>query len=213
MRAGQHLAKQARRLSAPEEVHTMAPAKKPPARGAGARKAAAAKKSSAEKPPSRRTVSLPKSGKDPKGGLTAEGRRIYNEATGGNLKPGVRGPADTPEKMLRKGSFLRRHFATPRGPVVDAHGEPTRQALEAAAWGEPVPKSEADERKLAEAGTELLEKYHASKGEVKTPGGRWKVDPAATKGAATKRTVGSRAMKSVKASSSKDAAKKTSKPS
>ena len=116
-----------------------------------------------------------------KGGLTAEGRRIFNEATGGHLKPGVQGAADTPEKMLRKGAFLRRHFATPRGPVVDAHGEPTRQALEAAAWGEPVPKSEADERKLADTGTKLLERYHAAKGEVKTPSGKWKADPGAAK--------------------------------
>lgn len=162
-----------------------ATSEKTPAKKAGGNapaakaKNSAAKKSQAEKPPSRRSVSLPKSGKDPKGGLTAEGRRIFNQATGGNLRPGVQGPADTPEKMVRKGSFLRRHFAHPRGPVIDTNGQPTRQALEAAAWGEPVPKSEADEKKLAEKGTKLLEQYHAAKGEVKTPSGRWKPAPAA----------------------------------
>ena len=129
-------------------------------------KKAPAKKSEEAKPPSRRSVSLPESGKDPKGGLTAEGRKVYNDATGGHLKKGVQGAADTPEKMLRKGSFLRRHFANPPGPVVDKKGEPTRQALQAAAWGEPVPRNEADEKKLAEKGSALLEKYHEAKGDA-----------------------------------------------
>ena len=154
----------------------MAPGKKASAKKAAVKKAGTEKGEEARKRPSRRSVSLPKSGKDPKGGLTAEGRRIFNGATGGHLKKGVQGKADTPEKMLRKGSFLRRHFANPPGPVVDAKGEPTRQALEAAAWGEPVPKNKADEKKLADKGTELLEQYHASKGEVKTAGGRWKAE-------------------------------------
>jgi hypothetical protein len=114
----------------------------------------AAKKASA-KPPSKRAGGMPKEGKDPKGGLTAAGRKYYNEQTGGHLRPGVKGPADTPEKKKRKGSFLTRHFTTPPGPVVK-DGEPTRQALQAAAWGEPVPKSEADEKKLAAKGRKLL---------------------------------------------------------
>ncbi len=94
--------------------------------------------------------------KDPKGGLTAEGRKAYNEKTGGHLRPGVKGAADTPEKKQRKGSFLTRHFTTPQGPVVK-DGNPTRQALQAAAWGEPVPKTAADEKKLAAKGRKLLE--------------------------------------------------------
>ncbi|WP_353073564.1 DUF6321 domain-containing protein [Tunturiibacter gelidoferens] len=44
-------------------------------------------------------------GKDPKGGLTAAGREFYKKTEGANLKPGVKGKADTPEKMRRKGSF------------------------------------------------------------------------------------------------------------
>ncbi len=146
-------------------------------------KTVVAKKAGTE-PPSRRSVALPASGKDPKGGLSAEGRKIYNDATGGHLKKGVLGEADTPEKMLRKGSFLRRHFATPPGPVVDAKGEPTRQALQAAAWGEPVPKSEADEKKLAEKGSELLERYHEAKGDA--PKGRAKASKGGAKGASKK---------------------------
>lgn len=112
--------------------------------------------------------SMPKAGKDPKGGLTEEGRKFFAETEGSHLKPGVKGKADTPEKQMRKGSFLRRHYANPRGPVVDDKGEPTRQALQAAAWGEPVPKTEADEKKLADKGKELLEEYHAAKGDGKT---------------------------------------------
>ena len=128
----------------------------------------ATKKAAAKKAPAKKAgtaKSMPKAGKDPKGGLTAAGRAFFKEKDGSNLRPGVLGKADTPEKMMRKGSFLRRHYANPPGPVVDEKGEPTRQALQAAAWGEPVPKNEADERKLAEKGSELLEQYHAAKGD------------------------------------------------
>ena len=131
-----------------------------------------AKKAAGEKPASKKaaskraaggkSVSLKKEGKDPKGGLTAAGRKQYNEATGGNLKPGVKGAADTTEKKKRKGSFLTRHFTTPPGPVVK-DGEPTRQALQAAAWGEPVPKTEADEKKLAAKGRALLKEAKEAK--------------------------------------------------
>lgn len=140
---------------------------------------------------------MPAKGKDPKGGLTAAGRAFFKEKDGSNLRPGVKGAADTPEKMLRKGSFLRRHYANPPGPVVDDKGQPTRQALEAAAWGEPVPKSEGDEKKLAEKGSELLERYHAAKGDApKKAGG--------SKGSAGTTTAG-------KKTSAKKVARKTAK--
>lgn len=45
--------------------------------------------------------------KDPKGGLTAAGRAYFRKKEGAHLKPGVKGVADTPEKMKRKGSFSR----------------------------------------------------------------------------------------------------------
>lgn len=42
--------------------------------------------------------------RDPDGGLTAAGRKHFKETEGANLKPGVKGAADTPTKMRRKGS-------------------------------------------------------------------------------------------------------------
>ena len=127
--------------------------KKSAAKTSAAKKSA--KKVAGKKSAERKSVSLPKSGKDPKGGLTAEGRKVYNEATGGHLKPGVKGTPKNAEEKKRKGSFLTRHFTTPPGPVVK-DGKPTRQALQAAAWGEAVPKTEADEKKLAAKGRKLL---------------------------------------------------------
>lgn len=111
----------------------------------------------------RRSASRSEQTKNPKGGLTAAGRAMFKKKEGSNLKPGVTGAADTPTKMRRKGSFLRRHFANPRGPMVDDKGKPTRLALSAHAWGEPVPKTMAAARKLAAKGTALLKKYQATK--------------------------------------------------
>lgn len=97
--------------------------------------------------------------KDPKGGLTAAGRAYFKRKEGANLKPGVKGPANTPEKMRRKGSFLTRFFTNPSGPMKDEKGRATRLALSAAAWGEPVPQDMEDARKLAAKGRRLLERY------------------------------------------------------
>ena len=100
--------------------------------------------------------------KNPKGGLTAAGRAHFKKTEGANLKPGVKGPADTPEKMRRKGSFLARFFTNPSGPMVDEKGRATRLALSATAWGERVPKNAEDAAKLAAKGRRLLEKYAKS---------------------------------------------------
>jgi len=110
-----------------------------------------------------KSVVMTKKDKDPDGGLTASGRSKYNKATGSNLKPGVTGPADTPEKMRRKGSFLTRFFTIPSGPMKDENGKPTRLALSAAAWGEPVPQNDEDAANLAAKGRNLLEKYKNNK--------------------------------------------------
>jgi len=101
--------------------------------------------------------------RDPKGGLTAAGRKYFARTEGSNLKPGVKGPADTPEKMRRKGSFLVRFFSNPRGPMQDEKGRPTRLALSAAAWGEPVPQTRAAALKLGIKGRRLLDKYRRLK--------------------------------------------------
>jgi hypothetical protein len=127
-----------------------------------ATKKSAGKKAASKRAAGGKSVSLTTEGKDPKGGLTAAGRKAYNEKTGGNLRPGVKGAADTPEKKRRKGSFLTRHFTTPPGPVVK-DGKPTRQALQAAAWGEPVPKTAGDEKKLAAKGRKLLKEAKGGK--------------------------------------------------
>jgi hypothetical protein len=108
------------------------------------------------------TKSMSKAGRDPKGGLTATGRAYYAAKDGSHLKAGVTGPADTPEKMHRKGSFLVRMFTHPRGPMLNKKGEPTRLALSAHAWGEPVPKTMSAAHKLAARGHMLLAKYHAA---------------------------------------------------
>ncbi|MDG3007534.1 DUF6321 domain-containing protein [Paludisphaera mucosa] len=114
---------------------------------------------------STRSSSSAKARKDPEGGLTAAGRAYFQKTEGANLKPGVKKPlsAMTPEEMKRKGSFLRRHYATLRGPLRDEDGKPTRLALQAHAWGEPVPKTAEAAQKLAEKGTRLLERYRRSK--------------------------------------------------
>ena len=101
--------------------------------------------------------------KDPKGGLTAAGRAHFKQTEGANLKPGVRGAADTPEKMRRKGSFLTRFFTNPSGPMKKPNGDPTRLALSAAAWGEPVPQNMHDAAELAAKGRRLLERYQNTK--------------------------------------------------
>ncbi|AMV17606.1 DUF6321 domain-containing protein [Planctomyces sp. SH-PL14] len=111
------------------------------------------------KPRSSRSLTRKEPEKDPKGGLTAAGRKAFRRKEGAHLRPGVKGPADTPEKMRRKGSFLRRHFANPRGPMKDENGEPTQLALSAHAWDEPVPKTMEDAKKLAAKGKRLLERY------------------------------------------------------
>lgn len=119
--------------------------------------------------------------KDPKGGLTAAGREHFKKTEGANLKPGVKGAADTPEKMKRKGSFLRRHFANPYlGPMKDEKGKPTRRALSAQAWGEPVPSTADDVKKLAKKGTELLEKFHKATDEKKPAAKKTKTPTAKT---------------------------------
>jgi hypothetical protein len=101
--------------------------------------------------------------KDPKGGLTAAGRKHFKRTQGANLKPGVKGAADTPEKMRRKGSFLTRFFTNPSGTMVDEKGRATRLALSAAAWGERVPKNAEDAAALAAKGRRLLERYENTK--------------------------------------------------
>lgn len=102
--------------------------------------------------------------RDPNGGLTEAGRQYFKRKEGANLKPGVKGAANTPEKMRRKGSFLTRFYTNPSGPLQSKTGKPTRLALAAHAWGEPVPSTSAAAAALAAKGRRLLEAYNAKKG-------------------------------------------------
>ena len=98
--------------------------------------------------------------KDPHGGLTAAGRREFDRKEGAHLKPGVKKSAGemTPEEMKRKGSWAVRFYGRSGTlpPLRDRHGKPTRFALTAAAWGEPVPKTVRAARKIASKGRQLL---------------------------------------------------------
>ena len=101
--------------------------------------------------------------KDPRGGLTAAGRKAFAKKDGSHLKPGVMKKASemTPVEMRRKGSWAKRFFGRAKlPPLVDARGEPTRLALSAHAWGEKVPKTEKAARKIAKKGEKLLKRYH-----------------------------------------------------
>lgn len=98
--------------------------------------------------------------KDPRGGLTPQGRAYFARKEGAHLQPGVQGPADTLTKMRRKGSYLRRFFGRAKlPPLVDKEGHATRFALSAHAWGESVPKTQAQARQLAQKGQRLLDRY------------------------------------------------------
>ena len=104
--------------------------------------------------------------KDPRGGLTAAGRAEFRRREGAHLKPGVKKKASamTPSEMRRKGSWAVRFYGRRKlPPLVDSQGRPTRYALSAHAWGEPVPKTAAAARRIAAKGERLLERYRRAK--------------------------------------------------
>ena len=67
----------------------------------------------------------------------------------------------TPDEMLRKGSWAVRVYGRsgPLPKLIDDKGRPTRFALTAADWGEPVPKTVAAARRIAAKGHRLLTAY------------------------------------------------------
>lgn len=102
--------------------------------------------------------------KDPEGGLTEAGRRKFEQSgESNNLQPGVKESSPSGDKARRKGSFLTRFYTNPSGPLVNEDGDPTRLALAANAWGEPVPRTASSARRLAAKGRNLLEKYKLEK--------------------------------------------------
>jgi hypothetical protein len=70
----------------------------------------------------------------------------------------------TPQEMRRKGSWAVRFYGRAKlPPLVDGQGRPTRHALSAHAWGEPVPKTVAAARRIAAKGRRLLARYERTK--------------------------------------------------
>ena len=104
--------------------------------------------------------------KDPHGGLTAAGRVYFARKEGAHLEPGVKKSRRdmTPTEMRRKGSWAVRFYGRAKLPALrTAAGKPTRFALSAAAWGEPVPKTAAAARRIAAKGRRLLAAYERAK--------------------------------------------------
>lgn len=66
----------------------------------------------------------------------------------------------TPQEMRRKGSWAVRFYGR-KGPLppLQKAGKPTRYALTAAAWGEPVPTTVAAAKRIAAKGRKLLAAY------------------------------------------------------
>ena len=148
----------------PNLVDNMRMAAKKNARTKKRSRKSARRKAVAKTPARRRAASARE--KDPRGGLTAAGRKAFARKQGAHLKPGVTRKASemTPQDMRRKGSWAVRFYGRVKlPPLVDARGRPTRHALSAHAWGEPVPKTVAAARRIAAKGKRLLARYQRAK--------------------------------------------------
>jgi len=88
--------------------------------------------------------------RDPQGGLTSKGRAHYKRTEGANLKPGVKNYSSASlEDKKRWVSWASRFYGQKNlPPMKKPNGQPTRAALTAAAWGEPVPGNEAAARRI-----------------------------------------------------------------
>jgi hypothetical protein len=148
-------------------------AKKKTSKSKSSKAKKSAKKTSAKKTRKRTTKKTAKAKrrasakeKDPRGGLTAAGREAFARKQGAHLRPGVTKKESemTPQEMRRKGSWAVRFYGRAKlPPLIDAKGRPTRHALSAHAWGEPVPKTVAAARRIAAKGERLLARYRRTK--------------------------------------------------
>ena len=149
----------------------MAAKKTTKAKSAGKSATKKTRKTAARKTTVRKTAKVrrrraPAAEKDPRGGLTSAGRKAFARKQGAHLRPGVtkRESEMTPQDMRRKGSWAVRFYGRKKlPPLVDARGRPTRHALSAHAWGEPVPKTVAAARRIAAKGERLLARYRRIK--------------------------------------------------
>ena len=141
-------------------------ARKRPAKKTARKRAAKKTANKASKKKAARKAAAKAREKDPKGGLTAAGRSAFARRDGSHLKPGVTKALSemTPQDMRRKGSWAVRFYGRKQlPPLVDGRGRPTRHALSAHAWGEPVPRTVAAARRIAAKGERLLERYRRIK--------------------------------------------------
>lgn len=163
--------KSSKSTSAKRKTAETSPAKKAGRKGGSANKKSTRKPS--RKAAAARTSPIRKSSRrsaeqDPRGGLTAAGRKAFAARDGAHLKPGVIKKASemSPAEMRRKGSWAVRFYGRAELPALrDKQGRPTRFALSAHAWGEPVPKTKAAARRIAAKGERLLERYRRLKDE------------------------------------------------
>lgn len=158
-------------MAAKKTKTTKKSAKKSPKKStrkrAGTKRSAAktAGKRSAKRKSARKSAGKSRE-KDPKGGLTAAGRKAFAKKEGAHLKPGVTRKESemTPQDMRRKGSWAVRFYGRRKlPPLVDANGKPTRHALSAHAWGEPVPRTVTAARRIAAKGERLLARYRRTR--------------------------------------------------
>jgi Domain of unknown function (DUF6321) len=157
----------------PNLVDNMRMAAKQTTKAKASKKKSSKKKSAKKthKSTARKTAKVRKRGtakreKDPRGGLTAAGRKAFAREQGAHLKPGVtkKDAEMTPQEMRRKGSWAVRFYGREKlPPLVDVEGRSTRHALSAHAWGEPVPKTVAAARRIAAKGERLLARYRRIK--------------------------------------------------
>jgi hypothetical protein len=140
--------------------------KKRTAKKAGRKRATAKKATKKTSKKSARKRAAKAGEKNPKGGLTAAGRKAFARKEGSHLKPGVTRKQSemTPQDMRRKGSWAVRFYGRDKlPPLVDRNGRPTRHALSAHAWGEPVPRTATAARRIAAKGKRLLQRYRQAK--------------------------------------------------
>jgi len=84
--------------------------------------------------PKRKTVSLRKSDKSKRGGLTESGRKRINKATGSKLKRPVTGKAKPGSKAAKRRKSFCARMGGVKGPMKDSKGRPTRKALALKRW-------------------------------------------------------------------------------
>jgi len=104
---------------------------------------------------SERTVSAPPAAR------TAPKRRVSHVRAKTRRGVATTNKRMTPDEMRRKGIWAVRVYGRsgPLPRLIDDRGRPTRFALTAADWGEPIPKTVAAARRIAAKGHRLLTAY------------------------------------------------------